>query len=308
MAQRLQKKGGEPPPPPIMKSLPLRSLFCLLTPLLLAVGSGVLFAQENQPAPLGAGDPKADSTPGEPATAEHEKQMPHTLVAVLTPTEGNQARGLVTFEAMEDDQVRVTARVSGLKADAKHAIHIHEFGDLSSPDGTSGGSHFNPEGKAHDLADSEERHPGDFGNLQSDAEGNANLVLTLRGLSLAEGEHAILGRAVIVHADEDKGTQPTGDAGDRIAQGVIAIANPKVIRDRLAAQPDSQKSDAAAVAKPASRPGEPTPAEELEEVAEQIGRGAEKAARTTVKAVERGVNEAEEALRKVGKTVEKAVE
>lgn len=291
-----------------MKSLSPRSLFYLLTPLLLAVGLGVLVAQETQPAPLEAGDQKSEATPGDPTSAEHEKQMPHTLVAVLTPTEGHEARGLVTFEAMEEDQVRVTARVSGLKADAKHAIHIHEFGDLSSPDGTSAGSHFNPEGKAHGLADSAERHPGDFGNLQADAEGNANLVLTLQGLSLAEGEHAILGRAVIVHADEDKGTQPTGDAGDRIAQGVIAIANPKAIRDRLATQTGSQKNGATVVATSASRPTEPTPAEELEEVAEQIGRGAEKAARTTVKAVERGVSEAEEALRKVGKTVEKAVE
>lgn len=293
-----------------MKPLPPLSLYYLLAPFLLAVCPGILVAQETPPAPLVAGDPKPESTPRDPAATDqdHDKQMPHTLVAVLTPTEGHEARGLVTFEAMEDDQVRVTARVSGLKADAKHAIHIHEFGDLSSPDGTSAGSHFNPEGKAHGLADSEERHPGDFGNLQADAEGNANLVLTLRGLSLAEGEHAILGRAVIVHADEDKGTQPTGDAGDRIAQGVIAIANPKVIRDRLASQTNGQMKGAAVVAKPTPRPGEPTPAEELEEVAEQIGRGAEKAARTTVKAVERGVSEAEEALRKVGKTVEKAVE
>lgn len=300
-----------------MKLLLPKSLHYLLIPCLLAVCPGILVAQEAQPAPLVAGDSKADSDPGDPAASDpdHDQQMPRTLVAVLTPTEGNEARGHVTFEAMKDDQVRVTARVSGLKSDAKHAIHVHEFGDLSAPDGSSAGGHFNPAGTDHGLPDSEVKHPGDFGNLRADADGNANLVLTVKGLSLTEGENAIIGRAVIVHAGEDKGTQPSGDAGDRIAHGVIAVANPGTVRDRVAAKGAAAPSDAVSsssqhtgTARPVTRTSEPTPAEELGEVAEEIGRGAEKAARVTAKAVERGVEEAGQALRKAGKTIEKAVE
>lgn len=273
-----------------------------------------LFGQDspNPPADAAVVDSAepAEPAPVAPADAERdgvEVAMVPNLIAVLSPTEGNHARGVVTFEALEDDQVRVTARLSGLKPNAKHAIHIHEFGDISAPDGTSAGSHFNPHGTAHGLPDAEEKHPGDFGNLQADAEGNANLVLTVQDLSLVDGEEAIVGRAVIVHADEDKGTQPTGDAGDRIAQGVIAIANPDGFHDAIASNPGEEaRSDAAVNRRP--QPAKPKPGAELEEAAEKIGRGAEKAARTTVKAVERGADEAGKALKKVGKKIEDAVD
>ncbi len=255
-------------------------------------------------------DPVEPAAPAAAADAQRnevEVAIVPNLVAVLSPTEGNQARGIVTFEALEDDQVRVTARLSGLNPNAKHAIHIHEFGDISAPDGTSAGSHFNPRGTAHGLPDSEEKHPGDFGNLQADAEGNANLVLTVRDLSLVGSEDAIVGRAVIVHAGEDKGTQPTGDAGDRIAQGVIAIANPDGFDGEIASNPaDGTRSGTAANRR--TQPTAPAPGENLEELAEEIGRGAKKAARTTVKAVERGADEAGKALKKVGKKIEDAVD
>lgn len=307
--------------------------FLVLPALLVALAAPPLVAQDTPNRPDSAAPaPAEESRPADPNRSaplhaerpDVQPSLPTALVAVLTPTEGHRTKGVVTFESLESGQVRVAARVSGLTPEAKHAMHIHEFGDISSPDGSSAGDHFNPEGKAHGLPDSEERHPGDFGNLEADAEGNANLVLTVAGLTLAEGMSSIIGRAVIVHAGEDKGTQPSGDAGDRIAQGVIAICNPDSIKDRFADTPEegaAATTDTAAstatVPTTPTRATAPTAAtksdlaeagEEIGEAAEQLGRGAKKAARTAVKAVERGAEEVGGALKKVGKEIEKAAE
>jgi superoxide dismutase, Cu-Zn family len=93
-----------------------------------------------------------------------------------------------------------------------------------SPDATSAGGHFNPEGHPHALPDQEKRHAGDFGNLKADGDGNATLTLTVDNITLNCGGHGILGRAVIVHAKPDDGGQPTGNAGDRIGAGVIGLS------------------------------------------------------------------------------------
>ena len=133
--------------------------------------------------------------------------------------------------------VLVQASVTGLKPDSKHGFHVHQWGDLSKPDGTATGGHYDPTGIAtHGLPDVHDHdgqahamtggHAGDFGNLQSDADGNATYAKTFEDISLT-GNNAVLGRAIIVHLGEDDGGQPTGNAGARVAQGVIGIANPE---------------------------------------------------------------------------------
>jgi Cu-Zn family superoxide dismutase len=149
------------------------------------------------------------------------------LVAVLSPTEGNQTTGVVTFKSAEKGQVAIEAQLSGLPPNSKHAIHIHQYGDLTSKDGKSAGEHYNPMHHPHALPDKEERHAGDFGNLESDQNGNANFKLTVDNISLAGRLSPIIGRAVVVHAKADDGSQPSGNAGDRIAVGVIGVRNPK---------------------------------------------------------------------------------
>ena len=275
-----------------------------LTSLLLSLAASATLVAQDAPKPPTTDQTPLTAAPAEPSADKHnvmEVKRP-TLAAVLVPTKGNEARGVVTFEPLEDDQVRVSVRLSGLKPDAKHAMHIHEFGDVSSEDGTSAGGHFNPAGKAHGLPGDEEHHAGDFGNLETDADGNANQVLTVRGLSLVEGDGSIIGRSLIVHAGEDKGTQPSGDAGDRIAQGVIAIANPASMKSGVAMITSRNKNSSTAAA------ARPTAGQRLERTAERVGEGAENAARTTVKAVERGAEEVGDALKKVGRKIENAVE
>lgn len=146
-------------------------------------------------------------------------------VAVLHPTAGNNVKGLVTF-ARTADGILVTADVEGISP-GKHGFHIHALGDCSAPDGTSAGGHFNPENKPHGAPTDTERHVGDLGNITADANGKAHFEWTDTFISFS-GSHSIIGRAVIVHAGEDDLTsQPTGNAGPRLACGVIGIAGNK---------------------------------------------------------------------------------
>ena len=149
------------------------------------------------------------------------------LVAVLSPTEGNQAAGVVTFKSAGKGKVEVKANLTGLTPNSKHAIHIHQYGDLTSKDGKSAGDHYNPLGHQHALPDKKIRHAGDFGNLEADASGNATMLLVVDNISLAGRLSPIIGRGVVVHAKPDDGGQPSGNAGDRIAVGVIGVRNPK---------------------------------------------------------------------------------
>ena len=149
------------------------------------------------------------------------------LIAVLSPTEGNQAAGVVTFKSAGKGKVEVNGNLSGLSPNSKHAIHIHQYGDLTSKDGKSAGDHYNPLDHKHALPDQEVRHAGDFGNLDADANGNATMKLVVSNISLAGRLNPIIGRGLVVHAKPDDGGQPSGNAGDRIAVGVIGVRNPK---------------------------------------------------------------------------------
>jgi Cu-Zn family superoxide dismutase len=147
------------------------------------------------------------------------------LICVLRPTKDNKARGVVRFTKVNRG-IRVNAIVNNLEPNSTHAIHIHEFGDATSPDGKSAGGHYNPEGHDHALPEKDMRHAGDLGNLKADAEGKARYSIVVTNISLAGDKNPIIGRGVVVHAAKDDGGQPTGNAGARIARGVIGIANP----------------------------------------------------------------------------------
>ncbi|MBI1369022.1 MAG: superoxide dismutase family protein [Planctomycetes bacterium] len=146
-------------------------------------------------------------------------------VAVMHPTQGSETHGIVTFE-QTDAGIKVIADIHGLAPNSTHGFHIHTYGDCSKPDGTSAGGHYNPEGHQHALPDGGPRHAGDLGNLKSDANGDAHYEFLATNITLVGDLNPILGRGVIIHAKPDDGGQPTGNAGARIACGVIGIANP----------------------------------------------------------------------------------
>ena len=143
--------------------------------------------------------------------------------AMLEPTEGNQTRGELRFAAV-GDRIEVTGTISGLPGNSTHGFHVHETGDCSAPDATSAGGHFNPAGTEHGRVGQDAHHAGDSDNITADADGNATVQGWLEGATVGDGAATdIVGKAVIVHADaDDYVTQPTGNAGDRLACGVIA--------------------------------------------------------------------------------------
>lgn len=143
-------------------------------------------------------------------------------IAVLHATKsGGEASGEVTFTRVEGG-IHVVAEIRGLTPGA-HGFHIHEFGDVSSPDAMSAGGHFNPDKAEHAGPHTAKRHVGDLGNIEANAKGVAKLDVVDPALSFS-GPHSILGRGVIVHEKaDDLKTQPTGAAGGRVAAGVIGV-------------------------------------------------------------------------------------
>jgi Cu-Zn family superoxide dismutase len=143
-------------------------------------------------------------------------------VAVMIPTKGSDVSGTVTF-SMAQGGVRVQAHIRGLKP-GKHGFHIHEFGDASSPDGMAAGGHFNPLRMDHAGPHDRMRHVGDLGNIEANDKGEADYDLVDPQLSFF-GPTSILGRGLIIHEKaDDLKTQPTGNAGGRLACGVIGVA------------------------------------------------------------------------------------
>ena len=106
-----------------------------------------------------------------------------------------------------------------------HAIHFHEIGKCESPFKSSGG-HFNPTKKAHGVMDPAGLHAGDLPNVVIPKNGKLDFELFAMDLTLADGPTTVLdsdGTALVIHAKaDDYKSQPAGDAGDRIACGVIA--------------------------------------------------------------------------------------
>ncbi len=148
-----------------------------------------------------------------------------TAVAALHPTVGQRCHGVVRFTQF-GDSVKVVADIMGLGPGQEHGFHIHEYGDCSGPDGMTAGGHYNPEGHQHGLPATLTHHAGDMGNLKGDDQGKAHYMIILPNVSIAGPKNPILGRAVVIHAKIDDGSQPVGNAGSRIACGVIGIGNP----------------------------------------------------------------------------------
>jgi len=143
----------------------------------------------------------------------------------LQSVSNSKLTGNVVF-TQENGEVSMTAIISGL-AEGTHAIHIHEKGDCSAPDGKSAGGHWNPTGEDHGKwGDSEGFHKGDIGNFEVDASGNGTVNLTTDEwcLDCGDDKKDLRGKAVIVHDGVDDYTsQPSGAAGTRVGCGVIEM-------------------------------------------------------------------------------------
>ena len=150
-----------------------------------------------------------------------------SATATLTGAPGDaDFSGSVTFTDDGMGGVKIEAHFSGVDTPGLHGLHIHETGDCShDPAGgkhfSSAGGHFNPAGAEHACPPTDPRHAGDLGNVTIGSDGSAHLEMTSNLIALS-GANSVVGRAVILHAGEDDcKTQPTGNAGDRLACGVV---------------------------------------------------------------------------------------
>jgi superoxide dismutase, Cu-Zn family len=107
----------------------------------------------------------------------------------------------------------------------EHAIHFHQNPKCEAPDFKSAGPHFNPESKKHGLESPEGAHAGDMLNLTVDDKGKAKATIVNKDVNLGSDAHSLFsngGTAVVLHAKaDDMKSDPAGNAGDRIACGVI---------------------------------------------------------------------------------------
>jgi superoxide dismutase, Cu-Zn family len=106
-----------------------------------------------------------------------------------------------------------------------HAIHIHQVAKCDPPGFTSAGPHFNPEGKHHGLQNPEGPHAGDMENFTVSPDGTANTTVVAEHVTLGDGSNSVFsngGTALVIHANpDDMKSDPAGNAGPRIACGVI---------------------------------------------------------------------------------------
>ncbi|MFS8138568.1 MAG: superoxide dismutase family protein [Thermomonas sp.] len=151
------------------------------------------------------------------STAQH-------AVVNLASASGSLVSGTLTLVPMGDG-VHLIGTIGGLSAGSTHGFHIHEKGDCSAADASSAGGHFNPTGQPHGRAMQGAHHAGDSDNIVPSSSGVASIDTHIMGVTLGGGAaNDIAGRAIVVHASADDYTsQPAGNAGARVACGVIKI-------------------------------------------------------------------------------------
>lgn len=146
-----------------------------------------------------------------------------SAVAKMKGVDGN-GLGKVSFSQTADG-VLLQVQLEGLKPGV-HAIHIHETGKCEGPDFESAGGHFNPDNVSHGFLAGRESHAGDMPNFKASSDGKAVVEIMNPGVVLTTGKPnsllGVAGAAVVVHSGaDDYRSQPAGDAGERVACGVI---------------------------------------------------------------------------------------
>src|SRR6202162_2840394 len=120
--------------------------------------------------------------------------------------------------------VFIKANLHGLPP-GEHAFHFHGKAQCDAPDFKSAGPHFNPDGKKHGLENPEGHHAGDMNNFTVNAKGQAKFSVLNKDVTLGDDSHSLFsngGTALMIHAKaDDMKTDPAGNAGDRIACGVV---------------------------------------------------------------------------------------
>jgi Cu-Zn family superoxide dismutase len=150
-------------------------------------------------------------------------QLPSSVVTLKDTAA--QPVGTATLSPADGGGVSIVLDVRGLPP-GEHALHFHEAAKCEPPSFESAGEHFNPDGKRHGLRNPQGPHAGDMDNFPVEAGGMAKVMIINRQVTLTPGKASVLaagGTALIIHAKpDDLVTDPAGNAGDRIACGLVA--------------------------------------------------------------------------------------
>ncbi len=237
-----------------VRSRPL--LWSAAATVLLALGAAGCTSSMHQ------GDKAAGTTGTGTGTGmgmDHKNMAPDKTVAQaqLKTTDGT-ATGMAMLRSLQGGAVEISVRVEGMQP-GTHGFHIHEKGECAPKmNPTTGkmeafgaaGGHFDPHStKTHGQPGQSSRqiHAGDVPNLVVSANGTGMLRYTSQDVTLMPGENSIMGRSLVVHADEDDyKTNPAGNSGARIACGVIEL-----VRGHTLDRSNMARAGMAAVSQPA---------------------------------------------------------
>ncbi|WP_431800916.1 superoxide dismutase family protein [Halobacillus andaensis] len=198
-------------------------LYFLITLVLLVLVTACAEDEDKDDAP-DTGDEQT-STEQESNSEEIEDNGDSEMVtAALINGDGDEVG---TAELIEQDQEVLIHLDASELPEGKHGFHIHESGHCEGPDFESAGGHFNPTEVSHGTESEDGPHAGDLGNIEVGEDGTVEQEVTAEEVTLQSGEdHSLLdedGTALVIHAEaDDNESQPSGDAGARIACGEIS--------------------------------------------------------------------------------------
>jgi superoxide dismutase, Cu-Zn family len=145
-------------------------------------------------------------------------------VVEIKDAQGKSVGKLILWEDNKDGGVKMQLNVENLPP-GEHALHFHQNAKCDAPDFKSAGPHFNPDNKKHGFDNPDGHHAGDNHNFTVDANGKAGFQTENKDVSLGDDSRSLFnngGTSIIIHAKaDDYKTDPAGNAGDRIACGVI---------------------------------------------------------------------------------------